>query len=132
MSRKEGTYQIESGHEDGLRLTGFFIVTIKDMDKLEDMYIRKFGGRFNTGEGNWFINVLDQINNKDPDVAFKGIKRSNIERYIVDLRNDTSLDEFEYIDQEYKNDWLEGRCADYDQWRFERVCEALGGEAVEE
>ena len=124
--------EIESSHEDGLRLAGFFIVTSGDIDKLEELYIRRFGSKFNKEDTSGWIDVLDQINNEDPDEAFKGIKRSNIERYIVDLSNDTSLDEFEYIDQEYKNDWLEGRCADYDQWRFERICEALGGEAVEE
>ena len=124
--------EIESSHEDGLRLTGFFIVTIRDIDKLEELYTRRFGSKFNTEDTSGWIDVLDQINNEDPDEAFKGIKRSNIERYIIDLSNDTSLDEFEYIDQEYKNDWLESRCDDYDQWRFERICEALDGEAVEE
>ena len=63
------------------------------------------------------------INKHGDSIIREAQKRiAELERQMVDLANDTSLDEFEYIDAEYKNDYLEEQCANIRLELFERVC----------
>jgi len=104
------------------------------IDILEMLYLAKRGFFFNPptmltdGNGNKRKMVLSmlqidkQIRLENPDEAFKGLSEEDILSLEINLRKDNSLDEFEYHDAEYKNEWLYDRLEDYKKWRFERLC----------